>query len=411
MLALARCFTWNIRRLPVAVGRPTRTPLAHLREGLGPRTRRINEVKSLGSMGHRDVAPFDENRRRASAPVNGCAGWSPIAQWSASPNCPPDLFHVKHVAVEQVGRAGNGRPALAHQKRAGPDTAAPAEPSASCCPRNQSPVMAQQGSPRCACSRSASPGPPTADRRTSINACPHGTLGRTIRSATDDACAPRWDGSDRGGHHTSRRRPAHGSRFASRPSGPSPSENLLNQRVDRPGRHPASAGLTALVDAPDHLARRRLSAPNTPHRAGFRGGSLCAAGFLASASLPRAAFEYRAPILRGAASALLARRGPSSSRLRRLRSRDILWRRTPGVLRETRARRRSSVCRVGHARLKVAPFVTVTNDYTSANGSVATYPDGLAGWTRPSRSGRRVSGHRWELTVRPRSRRVRRPRS
>jgi len=245
MLALARCFTWNIRRLPVAVGRPTRTPLAHLREGLGPRTRRIYEVKSLGSMGHRDVAPFRGNRRRASAPVHGCAGWSPIAQWSASPNCPPDLFHVKHVAVEQVGRAGNGRPALAHQKRAGPDTAAPAEPSASCCPRNQSPVMAEQGSPRCACSRAASPGPPTADRRTSINACPHGTLGRTIRSATDDACAPRWDGSDRGGHHTRRRRPAHGSRFASRPSGPSPSENLLNQRVDRPGRHPASADLTA----------------------------------------------------------------------------------------------------------------------------------------------------------------------
>ena len=333
---------------PAGRGRP---PDAHAAgspsEGLGPRRRRINEVKSLGPMGHRDVAPFRGNRRRASAPVRGCAGWSPHRAMVGEPELSPG-FVSRETRRGGVSRTRRKRPA----RRGAPETSRPgycrpggtirlmlsAEPITGHGRTGFAPLRVLPG---------GEPGP--TDGRPSINVCPHGTLGWTIRSATDNALGAALGRSDRGGHHMRRRRPAHGSRFASRPSGPSPSENLLNQRVDRPGRHPASADLTALVDAPDHPARRRLSAPNTPHRAGFRGGSLCAAGFLASALLPRAAFEYRAPILRGAASALLARRGSSSSRLGVA---TILWRRTGGVLERHRLGVGSSVCRVRHARLK-----------------------------------------------------------
>jgi len=279
--------------------------------------------------------------------VRGCPGWSPHRAMVGEPELSPG-FVSRETRRGGVSRTRRKRPA----RRGAPKTSRPAY----CRPGGTIRIMlsaepitghGRTGFAPLRVLPGGEPGP--TDGRPSINVCPHGTLGWTNRSATDNALGAALGRSDRGGHHMRRRRPAHGSRFASRPSGPSPSENLLNQRVDRPGRHPASADLTALVDAPDHPARRRLSAPNTPHRAGFRGGSLCAAGFLASALLPRAAFEYRAPILRGAASALLARRGSSSSRLGVA---TILWRRTGGVLERHRLGVGSSVCRVRHARLK-----------------------------------------------------------
>ena len=100
MLALARCFTWNIRRLPVAVGRPTRTPLAHLQRGWDHGD--AGSTRSNPSA-RWAIATWRRFAGIADGPVPRCAV-APvgphIAQWSASPNCPPDLFHVKHVVVE-----------------------------------------------------------------------------------------------------------------------------------------------------------------------------------------------------------------------------------------------------------------------------------------------------------------------